>query len=141
MLRIATPKDLDLIVDMAKKFASSTSFSKHTDETYIKSLVTEFITGDTDNKVCLIYDNIGMLGGVKTPFMFGPVQVATEIAWWVDPEHRKNGVGEALIEAFEYWAKKVGCDLITMVCLEKDLGKYYESRGYKLYEYGYVKEI
>lgn len=29
--------------------------------------------------------------------------------WWVDPDHRRQGIGRALVEAAERWAREQGC--------------------------------
>ena len=141
MLRLATKDDLELLVEMGRKFISSTGYAAYADETRMKELAEDFLTADPSQKIVLLYEDKGMLGGVVTPFLFGTVKIATEVVWWVDPDHRKSEIGMKLLEAFEFWAKKVGCGLISMVGLDDNLDKFYVRNGYRLSERAYVKEL
>lgn len=96
---------------------------------------------DKTKQIVLIYDDVGFLAGLATPSLFGDIRQATEMAWWVEPSERGKEAGGELLKAFEFWAKKVGCKLVTMISLNDKVGKYYEKNGYKLYERAYVKEV
>lgn len=140
-LRLATVEDIPLIKKMADKFISNSPFSKLKDENTIETLIQNFVNGDKENVLVILYEDIGMLAAIRIPFMFGSIYQASEIAWWVEPDKRGNKAGKALMEAFEFWAKKVGCSLITMGCLTEEVGKIYAKNGYKLYVNTYAKEI
>lgn len=141
MLKIATEEDIPVIKELAMKFANSTSYADYVDEAKADFLIQEFLKADKSQKIVLLYDNIGILAGMVQPFFFGNVLVASEVLWWVEPDERGKKAGEELLNAFEFWAQKVGCKLITMVCLNDSVGKYYEKRGYRLYENAYMKEL
>lgn len=140
-LRLATAEDQELIKNMGMQFINSIPYQKHTSEDKINMIATEFAGSDRPDKVAILYDDVAMLLGVATPFLFGTKLCAVEIAWWVDPEYRKSNIGRELLEAFEYWAKKVGCELVTMISLDERVGKFYEKNGYVLTEHTYMKEI
>jgi GNAT superfamily N-acetyltransferase len=140
MLRIATIEDEDLILELALKFVNESPYKEYANEEYIRGLIKDFLASDQSVKIVLLHEN-SMLAGMVSPFLFGPHLMATEVAWWVDLDSRKKKIGEELLEAFEFWAKKVGCDLITMVSIDDTLGKYYEKKGYSLHERAYMKEL
>lgn len=141
MLRIATIEDLDVCVEMGMKFAEASPYSKYTDKEYITNLITGILNASNEESIILLYEDYGMIGASKVPFPFGPISVATEIAWWVDPEHRNKKVGKELKDAIEFWAQKVGCTIMTMITLDEKLGAYYEKDGYTLAERAYIKEL
>lgn len=143
MIRIATDKDIDLIVDMATKFIETTPYKDIYSVGQLRKVVTHMVSPLTDrnNQIILLSDNGGFLAALATPSLFGDFRQATEMAWWVEPDARGKKAGGELLRAFEFWAKKVGCKLATMSSLDDKVGKYYEKNGYKLYERAYVKEV
>lgn len=52
----------------------------------------------------------------------------------VNPELQAGGIGKQLMEAAEEYAKKVGCDIITMtvISVRKELIAWYLRRGYHI---------
>lgn len=123
------------------KFIAATNYKDHADENTIRQLATSILSSDGSNAICLLHEDGGMVAGVVTPFFFGKKRIASEIGWWVEPDKRRTKVGSELIDGFEEWAKVTQCQLISMVSLDDELGKYYEKRGYHLHERVYMKEI
>jgi GNAT superfamily N-acetyltransferase len=82
-----------------------------------------------------------MLLAVASKSLFSPHKTATEIGWYVSPDERGKEAGKQLLEAFEYWAQKVGCKYITMISLDDRVGKFYEKKGYSLLERAYMKVL
>jgi GNAT superfamily N-acetyltransferase len=140
-LKIATEEDVPTLVDLGMKFAKETEFSKYVTEEHVTELMKTLVTGDQDQTMVILYGTVGMIGGAKAPFLFGPYSMATELFWYVEPHRRKSNIGRELISAFEFWARKTGCMLLTMISLDDELGKYYEKYGYMLYERAYMKEL
>lgn len=140
MLRIATPEDYDITYGFAEKFLLASRYGSLSDKDSLSNLVKIFLSSSKEERICILSEE-GMIAGQTSPFMFGAKKVATELGWWVEPEHRKSGIGKLLLQAFEAWAKKVGCDLIVMISLDDELGKFYEANGYILTERSYIKEI
>lgn len=105
----------------------------------IYDLVCDLI--DDPSKVILLYEDKGFLAGITHNFLLGPHRMAVELGWYVQPEYRGEKIGKALIDGFENWAEVMDCKLITMVSIDEEMGKYYEKRGYKLYERSYMKEL
>lgn len=139
MLRIATLDDVDAIEKMAAMFVQATGYSKYAHGKDITNLIVHLIT-DKDS-IVLVYEEDGMIAGTLGKFPFGPYIVASEIAWWVNPNKRKSTLGTELLDAFEYWAKTIGADMIHMVSLDDSVGKVYEKKGYTLFERAYMKEL
>lgn len=141
-MKIATIDDLPEVLEMSMKFMASTGYTEYSDEQNIRNLIESIVTGRQDQMIILLKPGVGFVAGQATPFAFGPHYLASEIAWWINEEHRKDGAGAELLEAFEYWAKNVaGCTIITLTSLDDTVGKFYEKKGYKLYERAYMKEL
>lgn len=139
MIRIATVEDFDLVVSMALKFAETTPYKALCDTEVIQGIVATFLQGDPSEKIVLLYEDKGFLIAAITPFTFGTELVATEIAWYVEPDARSTGAGDALVEAFEFWADKLGCGVKTLAFMDKDLSKYMKKKGYVPYETAHYK--
>lgn len=141
-MKIATTEDTQEIVDMAMKFMATTGYTEYSNEEVITQLVNNILTGKQNEMIILLEPGVGFLAGMSSPFVFGPHFLASEIAWWIEPDHRGNGTGAELIDAFEYWAKNVaGCTMISLTSLDDSVGKFYEKKGYALYERAYMKEL
>lgn len=141
MVRRATFVDYPEIKEMSKKFLDQTEYQKHSDESKIDSMILNFLCSDGTDKIVFISEEGGWLAGFIAPFTFGLENMAVEFGWWVEPSKRGLKIGTELKDAFETWAKEQGCSLITMICLDDNIGKLYEKWGYKLYERTYMKEI
>ncbi len=53
---------------------------------------------------------------------------------WVDPEHRRNGVGRALIEAIRAWAVNRGARRLRLTVTSSNLAaiEFYERNGFSM---------
>lgn len=140
MIRIAQPEDYDLVLAMAKKFMDSTPYKDIADAESVERVVLSFLNWDKTEKIILLYEDKGFLAAGITPFPFGfKTLVATEVAWYVEPEARKEGVGDKLVEAFEYWADKLGVKVKTLAFMDTDLTNYMKKKGYVPYETAHYK--
>lgn len=141
-MKIATLSDSDLVFKFVKNFYTTISLVDLVEEEKIKQIIHNFLSSSPNERIVLLNGTEGMLAGFVQPFLFGSAPIATEIAWWVEPEARMKSVGKELVEAFEFWAKKLNCKYVTMACYaDNDIGKFYEKIGYKLHEKTYFKEI
>jgi len=86
----------------------------------------------------------GAIAGVIYENVFDGERCASELFWYVWPGAQK-GAGNALLEAFEEWAKDRKCTRVTMAFMlhnmPERLGPYYEKHGYTAFETHYVKLI
>lgn len=138
-IRHATLNDGVEVLEMLLSFAATSPYTNLIDVYQIGQMAGSFIL-DAD-KLALICPGKGVLLAMAMPFVWGRIKTATEMAWWVQPEHRKNGVGQALIEAFQNWAAEKECKAITLTSLDNSVDKLYGRLGYKLCEQTYIKEI
>lgn len=139
-VRKATILDYKRIREMGVNFAKSVPFSKYITEEKIETLLLSCIL-ESEDRIVLYSPEAGFLAGFCSPFVYGDVMAATELAWWVEEDKRNTKVGAELIEAFQTWAIEKKCKLLTMICLDDELSKYYERKGYVLQERAYVKEL
>jgi hypothetical protein len=83
----------------------------------------------------------GMIGGVLAPVWCAPTQSqAVELFWW-----SRDGQGEALLDAFEAWARDAGAGEVRMsnVCglRGEAVARKLEARGYAPCETSFRKEL
>jgi len=99
-----------------------------------------FILEDDETK-----EFIGAMGCLKAPCLHSGKLMAIELFWYVTPKYRQGGKGLDLWYAFENWAKEQGCQQMAMIHMADSmpdiLEKLYISRGYRLLEKHYVKDI
>jgi GNAT superfamily N-acetyltransferase len=140
-MRIATIDDAGMITSMTIKFLSSVPYGKYSTEDAAREVVEGLLASNRKDAIIIAIEDKGFIAGIAKKFPYGDVRIATEIGWWVEPEHRKSKIGGQLIDAFEYWASQVNCEIVTMMCLTEELRGYYEKRGYVLSELAFMKEI
>lgn len=148
MIRDAKEADHDAIVVMYRQFMAFTPYADvltATDEE-ISATIRHFVAhakvfvSDTDGTVS------GLLVAVLSPAWYAPRHtIATELAWWVAPEHRKGTAAIRLIQAFEQWAKDSGASMISMTNLQIDDGgsveKMLRRMGYAMTEQAHTKGL
>ena len=150
-IRLATEKDYDDVLRMSKSFFEASTYNRLTyTSDGIENLFNEYLKSDKTEIIVLVLVNesdepIGMLVGAKSVPFFTTEFIASELAWWVDPEYRKTRQSIDLVKAYEVWAKKVGCSVVTMANIPtlngEKIGKLYEKLGYFKNEVSYMKEI
>lgn len=85
---------------------------------------------------------IGMLAAFPLNDPISGKPFLDEIAWWVEPEHRRGTTGPKLLWAAEKWARQKGLRLVKMVApKETNVGRFYERMGYVEVETAYVKRL
>lgn len=144
-LRIANVNDLDTVAQLCFRFQQESPYSNLPyNYTKVKEVCLKMITGNKNEYLVLLSENGILAALATTPFLFSDVKVASELVWYVDPEYRGTE-GKELQQAFEYWARRVGCTLINMVLLEDEnserMLKIYKRKGYKAVERSYIKGL
>lgn len=98
------------------------------------------------NACCLVHDVGGVAQGVLMALAyqhpFGPVYIARESVWWIDPHHRGRAA-IAMLDAYEAWAAAKGCAFAGMAGMGDDpeVAKLYLRRGYRAAEKHFLKAI
>jgi GNAT superfamily N-acetyltransferase len=89
---------------------------------------------------------VGFVAGVKS-FLIGSKEAmyGTELAWWIEPEHRKGRLGIDLMLTIEEMAKSEGIKYWTMASMESSnpevSNKIYSRLGYKKSETYWTKVL
>lgn len=149
-LKIGTLEDYPKVITMAYSFLKESPYKEYPIDTHkIESLVVGFLTPNNE-RICFLAtkenEPIGMIAGGVTEALFSHQKVASEVVWWIHPDHR--GRGRAAIEllgAFQDWGRRVGADYVQMVSLpslgDSRANAIYSRLGYTLKEMSFVKEL
>lgn len=146
MIRLGTKKDIPAIIDMARDFWVNTDFDDVFDPDQVAGMAEAcigqglMVVLEVDGSVC------GFCCGVMGPMLAcGSSYMGSEMAWWVNPEHRRGGGGVGLLEAIEKQAKKMGCKYWNMVFMESSMPEtvkgIYKEMGYKKTETSHTKRL
>ena len=84
----------------------------------------------------------GVLMAAAAEHPFGPVRIARETAWWIEPEHRGLAAFK-MLEAFEQWARAEGCLFAGMAGMgdRPGVGALYQRRGYQVAETHFLRAL
>ena len=124
-IRTATKFDIITILEMIKSFASNTPIAQMRDsydENYLTQLILHILAG---RGVILLAEKnevvIGMLIGFIDKNIWDPnLLVMNELAYWVEPEHRKTSAAYRLIMEYNRVAKEmVENNRISMFTMSK----------------------
>jgi hypothetical protein len=144
-LKLATQEDVPVVVEMALRYAKASPFGRFpVDEAKINQIVQDLMR-DRNKGIIVLYIVERQARGYDRRDADGNVfnhdAIATELVWWVNPEHRTRK-SLKLKEAYEYWAKRVGAKFIQMAEMNDDkIRRFYERTGYDLTERAYLKVI
>lgn len=85
----------------------------------------------------------GILMASASEHPFGPVWLARETLWWINPAHRGGTAAVRMLDAYEQWAALKGCAFVGMAGMGNDpaVAKLYQRRGYGGAETHYLKPI
>lgn len=101
---------------------------------------------DKPTACCLVHDVAGVAQGlllaVAYEHKFGPVWLACETVWWIDPAHRGRAA-IAMLDAYEVWARQAGCAFAGMAGMGADpvVANLYLRRGYRVAETHFLKVL
>jgi len=87
---------------------------------------------------------VGTLFAYAFQPIFSKHKVAVEVLMYLDPAHRKGRRGLDMMNAYEYWAKMIGCKVAQygwLASSPKSMETLYEKRGAVLAEKVYYKEL
>jgi GNAT superfamily N-acetyltransferase len=138
---LAQKKDLEQIDVLCRQFSEASHFVKYKPDVFRRTWESLI---DSGFGVLLVQDDFhGMLGAMAYPDPNSGETIATEMFWWVDPQHR--GKGQELLSAYEQWASAVGATKAIMVHLSDSMPErlkmLYKRKGYSEMETHYVKDL
>lgn len=145
MIREATPKDFDAILDMCEVFWGYTQFSESFNRQHTKQMVEM----SWDHELLIVVDDGGVCGfmaAIKSPLLGSPdAWMATELAWWVNPEKRGKMYGVELISTLERLCIEQEVKYLNLAYMQTSMPdrvqKMYEHLGYELQETLYTKVL
>jgi GNAT superfamily N-acetyltransferase len=140
--------DLGRYTELAVEFIKSAPISKLVDIT--PDNVADFLVRAMDNPnvgMWMAVKNgviVGICGGLHYPLYFGPQHtIVQELWWWLTPDARGSGAGQAMYKTLEAWAKENNAAAIFMIALDDDrvekTSKFYERAGYTPLERTFAK--
>lgn len=96
------------------------------------------------DRFCLVFDADGAAQGVLLAHTyghpFGPVKIAQERLWWIDPAYRGSAAGK-MLDAYDEWWRGIGCAFGGMAGMGEDprISAFYKRRGYIAAERNFLK--
>jgi GNAT superfamily N-acetyltransferase len=141
--------DIDAVVDMASRVYDNAELDDllgDIDLEHVRSLLSRMLSSDDAAVIIARKDGqaVGWVGLFMVPAIWHPKSTMVhELAWWVEPEERGNGVGSALLGAATDWAKKKGASALNMVALKgaPETARTYVNGGFRLLESTYTKRL
>jgi GNAT superfamily N-acetyltransferase len=146
MIRLATTKDFDDILKLSAEFWLHTQFTEPFEPEHTLKMV-EFShdqgflsVAESKGKI------IGFAAGIYSALLGNSTVLAgTELAWWIDKEHRGGQHGIMLLKFMESRAKDLGIRYWNMVAMESSMPEQvksmYEKMGYTHQESTFTKVI
>lgn len=145
IVREADLEDLTQIVEMSKRFYSTTSNTDEFDNDSVYLMAKHCIEQGISLVLAENDRLAGFLCGLICPLITNHnIKVFSELAWYIYPESREGSSGIRLISTAEAKAKEKGCQYCCMASLyetAKTPEKIYKSRGYKQKETVFVKVL
>jgi len=147
IIRKATEDDMGGIIAMSRMFYPTTHYVDFAP--YDENTAFGLIKGMLQKDILLVAldgdRHVGLVGLIVCPFMFNrSINMAHEVIWWVDPEARGLGVGQALLGAIEPACVAAGCDAIQMIHMANSppqAAAIYIKAGYRESESCYSKRL
>lgn len=141
MIRAARSEDVPRLVEMGQRFRENTSYSKHLAnnpakmaETAAKLIAVDgILVTERAGKV------VGMIGFIFHDHFISGELSGGEVFWWVEPEHRGEGV--KLVKAAEAIARAKGATNFQMIAPTGQVMAVYERLGYEFVEATYQKNL
>lgn len=133
-IRVATDADVPRLVAMFQQFVASSQYEKYVgrDPAFCTVQMSRIVASEEAIIYVVEQDSavIGMLGGVVFQQPFSGEIIASELFWWLDPDHR--GHGGWLLKRFEKWAAGKGATRVQMMApIDKPrVAQTYEGLGY-----------
>lgn len=120
-----------------------TGFTFPFDPAYAERLFLEHLQ---PRRLCLVLVDRGVARGVlmarAVEHDFGPVMIARETLWFIEPRFRGRSA-LAMLDAYEAWARGQGCRFTGMAGMGADpaVGLLYRRRHYRVAETYYIKAL
>lgn len=135
MIRFAVLPDVPRLVEMGRRFRRESNYGSMIGENPEQMARTAAQLIESAGGVLVSErggELVGMLGFVVFPHFLSGEIVAGEVMWWVEPEHRGDGL--KLLRAAESAARARGAVKMHMIAPTEQVGAIYRRLGYELVE-------
>lgn len=154
MIRRARLSDAPRVVELLRDSREGAGFDNAAgisgfvfpfDAEYAARMFVKYLSGGPF--LALVHDVEGVAQGVLLAHAyeheFGPVWIAQERVWWIDPAHRGGTAAVKMLSAYEDWARGNGCKFAGMggVGGEPTVSAIYGRRGYRAAETHFLKPL
>lgn len=141
MIRAATATDVPRLVEMGRRFRAETGYAKHLAENPTKMAE---LAGQLAEAGSLLVSErngelVGMLGFIVYPHFISGETTGGEVFWWVEPEHRGEGV--KLLREAERLARTQGAKTMQMIAPTDRVATLYLRLGYEFVEASYQRAL
>jgi GNAT superfamily N-acetyltransferase len=140
-VRPATAKDRDRVVALLRESHEAAGFTFPFQAAYADQLFQQHMRSPM---ACVLVTGAraqGVLMACAFDHPFGAGRIAKETVWFVSPEARGRGAIR-MLDAYEAWARSVGCVSVGMAALaSNDVSSLYERRGYSAVETHFMKSL
>ena len=149
MIRKAILADIPLLLRMSESFWKTTDYQEAFLPAYVREVLLHAVSkglllvNEPDPKTPYRIDAFCCL--VINPLLGnGAIKIATELAFWIDPEARKGTLALQFLRRVEKLAKQNNADhliLATLSTSPESVSKLYTRLGYKKSETHYCKRL
>jgi hypothetical protein len=140
-VRHACPEDRDRVVALLRESHAAAGFSFPFQAAYADQLFRQHLASPMACVLVAGEPACGILMAVAYEHPFGAGRIAKETVWFVSPNARGR-LGLAMLDAYEAWARSLGCTSAGMASLtSNDVSRIFERRGYAPVETHFVKSL
>ncbi|RSC31092.1 GCN5 family acetyltransferase [Agrobacterium sp. FDAARGOS_525] len=140
-VRFAQREDRDRIVALLRESHAAAGFTFPFQAAYADQLFQQHLASD---KACVLVAGDpaqGVLMACAFEHPFGAGRIAKETVWYVTTAARGRAAIK-MLDAYETWARSVGCVSAGMASLAtNDVSSLYERRGYSAVETHFMKSL
>lgn len=145
IIRDAQPDDIPRIVEMGRRFLLEGPYKDQlADNPGEAAKFATNVMAHKDGHI-LVADKdgkpIGVIAFIVMPHWFSGETTATEMIWYVEPEHRPGGIGMRLLWEAEKQALDLGAASMGMTAPTEAVGDVYKRFGYRKVEVAYQKRL
>lgn len=141
LIRAAVAADIPRMVEMGRRFLSNSPYKKHlADSPETMTGLGERILRNEGGGILVSEQNgkiTGMLGFIVYEHFISGEKVGGEVFWWVEPEHRGDGV--RLLREAEKCVKSAGAKSMQMIAPDDRVKELYLRSGYEFMESSFVR--
>lgn len=141
MIRLACESDVPRLVEMGLRFRRETGYCQHLAES--AGNMAQTATRLIESGGVLVSERagqiVGMIGIFLFPHFLSGEMTAGEVFWWVEPEHRGEGI--KLLREAEKQARERGAVKLQMIAPTAKVAALYERLGYEFVESAYQRTL